>query len=158
MSGRRAAELAGLAELGRRRSDRWLFEFHDSILEAVTWRGADLVLSLNASRLDWPREITEVGEDGQTDSLQRIELLLQDAVLEGDGLTLPIWLLDSSYSAKSQVAGVGDIVEGAIPVSLSEALGISLRLGGINEDTQGYIEFQVRAKSMTHAILGEPRG
>ncbi len=129
------------------------FEIHDSQLKGISWNGSQLSLRFRAVRNEWTERIG-VGT-GKT-YYQDIELLIQDAEMDLDSPNLPIWLLDGSYRAASQIAGAEDIEDGYIPASLVRADEAELQLEGMNEDTQEYIAVRARGGSMTLVFLGEP--
>jgi hypothetical protein len=130
------------------------YEFHDSILEGIERVDSQMVLNLCAIRTEW--DDLDRGIGGKV-FRQQLTIVLQGAVVETDSPNLPDWLLDGEYRAsRSTVVHPEDALEDMIPVSLTRAEDVHLRLAGMNQDTHEYVTVLIRAKLMKIEKSGEP--
>jgi len=129
-----------------------IYEIHDSILHGIDREDAQVTVNLCAIRTEFDESASVPGRAYR----QEIKLTLKETTIEIDSGNLPNWLLNGHFRYSRCTATSADIVDDEIPVSLTRAADVNLRLEGMNEDTQEYITIQINARSMTLEVLGEP--
>jgi hypothetical protein len=130
------------------------YEFHDSILEGMENRDGKLVLRFKAYRHLRPDELDE---DSWTGWTQKIEITVDDAIVESEFVHFPVQIYDGSLTATRIVAHPEDICGAEIPASLSSTSDLEIKIFGQGDDGEEYKDMVVRGDTAAITFKGEPK-
>jgi hypothetical protein len=130
------------------------YEFHDSILEGMEHLDGKLVLRFRAYLHLQPED---QGEDAWTGWVQRIEVTLDDPVVELPFLHYPVQIYEGSLKAAHIDARPEDIVGDEIPASLRSACNVEICIFGQGCNGEEYKDMVVQGASAAITFKGEPK-
>lgn len=119
-------------------------ELHDSEVESILLEGNDVRIAFVKVYIH--KSEGRPGVDPGTGWVQKAELLLGDASIEGEAPDLPRWLGGGSLAVDEVV------YSNVIPVPLDESGKIALVLEFVSGD-----QIEVRSKRISLTMIGEPR-
>ena len=122
------------------------YEFHDSILEGMEHLDGKLTLRFEAYLHLQPEDQPE---DTWTGWTQRIEIKLDEPVIESAFIHYPVQIYDGSLKAAHIDARLEDIVGDEIPASLRSASEVEICIFGQGGDGDEYKDMVIRGKSAT---------
>jgi hypothetical protein len=130
------------------------FEIHDSILEHVSETDRLVTLRLSAFRNECDSLESDLDGNG---GYQEIQIEIDGAALSRSSSHTPVWLLDGDFQADQHDGKPEDVVSaGCIPASLTWALGVRLKLEGMDEDNNEHVTVEIEGKSMKLIPLSAP--
>ena len=119
-------------------------ELHDSEVENISQEGSTVRISFVEVYIH--ESEGEPGVDPGTGWLQKAELLLEDASIEGKAPDLPRWLSDGRLTIDEEA------YENELPIPLDQHGEVTLVMLFVTGD-----EVEIRAKRISLTLFGEPK-
>lgn len=130
------------------------YEFHDSALESIENLDHRLILRFDAYLHLHPGD---QGEDEWTGWKQRVELTVNDPVVESAFTSYPVYIYAGHLKASQIDSRPEDIVGTEIPASLNLALNVEVHIFGQGHNGEEYKNMRVRGSSAAITFKGEPK-
>ena len=130
------------------------YEFHDSKLEGIEHLNRCLVLHFKAYLHIQPED---QDENAWTGWVQKIDITVDDPVVESAFIHYPVQIYDGSLKAASLDAKPEDIVGEEIPASLRSASEVEICIFGQGDDRDEYKDMVVRGASAAVTFKGDPK-